>query len=90
MCNLLYHLRWNSLHVHSNNSASIRYSRLSIQYTHVVTILPVLRLPKSASNRKLTLLTLILQIVSHFDLHRSTPMQLENQPVQSKMVNDCY
>ena len=49
--------------------------------TQTVTILPVLMTAKISFK---LLLTFILQIVSHFDLRRPTPLQLGNQSVQSK------
>ena len=66
----------------------IWHTQLLVQYTHTATILPILRLPKSASNRKLTLLTLIQEIVSNFGQHRRPPMQIGNQSAQSKMVDN--
>ena len=77
---------------HSNNGAMIVvYTASCTIYIHgPVVVLPVLRLPKSASNHKLTLLTIILHIISHFGLHRQTPVQLRNQSMQSKIADNWY
>ena len=44
-------------HSHSNNGALIWYTQLLVQFTHMVTVLSVFRLLKSAPNRKPTLQT---------------------------------
>ena len=53
-------------------------------YTHGCRI-PRIETAIYASNHKLALLTFILQIISHFGLHKQTLMHFGNQYGQSKM-----